>query len=368
MKYALAADLHFHNWSAFADSTPEGLSTRLLGLVKELKRMAHENAERGAKFCVLAGDVFHVRGSVSPTVLNTVRDTLAVLVEDYHQEFIILAGNHDLEGKNSERLGSAITALEMEGVKVVNEPTLHGSTLLVPWFESVEELKAAIITAGDKYLTSEDDPDAGSVDRPCISDTDLILHAPIDGVIEGLPDHGLSPAWLASLGFHRVFSGHYHNHKEFPGRVYSIGALAHHSWSDVGSKAGFLLVDDFDVAWRKSRLPEFLDLDKLTEIDPAELPFLVDQNFVRVRLEAEHGSKVESLRSELMGMGAKGVLIQSVPTPPKREGGVVASVAAGASLEHSIGQFINAMPSTAELRSEVVKEAMSVLAAVDLGV
>lgn len=365
MKYALSADLHFHNWSAFSETTPDGLNSRLAGLVSELRRMAEENLAREGHTCVLAGDVFHVRGSVSPTVLNTVRDTLRELATDYDQNFVILAGNHDLEGKNSERLGSAITALEMDFVEVVNEPMLYGSMLLIPWHDSVEELKAAIIRAGDKFLTSEDDPDAGFVEARYIGDTDLILHAPIDGVIEGLPDHGLSHKWLASLGFRRVFSGHYHNHKEFPGEVYSIGALAHHTWSDVGSKAGFLLVDDDSVQWRKSHLPEFLDLDKMTEVDPAELPFIVDRNFVRVRIESELVSKVDSLRSELLGMGARGVLIQAVPKPPVREGSVTASAKAGASLEVSMGEFINSMPAIDSIRADVVKEALSVLSVAD---
>jgi DNA repair exonuclease SbcCD nuclease subunit len=352
MKYAIAADLHFHAWSAFAETTPEGMNSRLAGLIAELHRMADEAAEFGAQTLVLAGDVFHVRGSVSPIVLNSLRDALQAIDERLpHMTVLILAGNHDLEGKNSNRLGSAVTALEMDSVRVYNHPAHRGSMLLIPWYESIEELKAV----SREYANSITDP----------SETDLILHAPIDGVIEGLPDHGLTPDWLAEQGFRRVLSGHYHNHKDFGNGVYSIGALAHHTWSDVGSKAGFLLVDDDSVQWRKSHLPEFLDLDNLTEVDPAMLPFVVEGNFVRARIESELVAKVDSLRSELLGMGAKGALIQPVPKAPTREGAVAATTKAGASLEVSMGEFINSMPAIELIRAEVVKEAMSVLSVAD---
>ena len=48
---------------------------------------------------------------------------------------------------------------------------------------------------------------------------------------------------LAKLGFRRVFAGHYHHHCSFEdGKVWSIGATTHQTASDIGTKAGFLLV------------------------------------------------------------------------------------------------------------------------------
>lgn len=368
MVYGLAADLHFHQWSAFASANADGRNSRLAGLLYELRRCAKQTCSAGGKYVVLAGDIFHVRGSVSPTVLNAVKDELDYCWKEYDSRFIVLAGNHDLEGKDATRLGSAVTALECGYVRVINEPTdisLEGgpAAVMVPWYESVEILKDALLAWANRY--SED----------LRGELDLILHAPIDGVIDGLPLHGLSPEWLAELGFKRVFAGHYHNHRRvyhdsdgsstYASDVWSIGALAHHTWSDIGTRAGFLLVSDDEVSWQKSRLPEFLDIDRMTDIDPIELPLMFEGNFVRVKVESSSVKEINAIRAELEGYGARGVLIQAVPQPPKREEGAAVSAAAGASLEVSVGDYVRSIPALEKRAPDVLKEALSVLSAAD---
>jgi DNA repair exonuclease SbcCD nuclease subunit len=362
------ADLHLHEWSSFSGTTPDGQNTRLVGLLDEITRCAKETHEAGGTVVIMAGDIFHVRGSVSPPVLNALRDRLNGCNQQFGTCFIILAGNHDLAGKDSTRLGSAVTALECGYVSTVSASEYFRATgtALVPWHESIDDLKAAI-----KALDTG--PTGFFPDN-----TDLILHAPIDGVIKGLPLHGLDPDYLASLGFKRVLSGHYHNHKQmhpgfnaeaeegggdFYGEVYSIGALAHHTWSDIGTKAGFLIVHPDRVEWRKSHLPEFIDLSQLVDLDPADIPFLVDQNYVRVKVEASKTRDVEQARQELLDMGAKAVIVQAQPKPPVREGTERATVASGASLEVSVTDFIKAMPGVAV--EEVTKAALAVLGSVD---
>lgn len=347
--FGLMADLHLHAWSSFATVTPEGQNSRLSGLLDEIKRCAKDTHSVGGLNVIMAGDVFHVRGAVSPSVLNSLKDCLAYCNNEYGTEFIVLAGNHDLEYKNATRLGSAVTALECEYVLVVNEATSATSDIfMLPWFDSVDELKKVLT----EWTTGND-----------VSEVDLILHAPIDGVIKGLPSHGLTPEWLAELGYRRVFSGHYHNHKKFPGDIYSIGALAHHTWSDVGSKAGFLIVYPDRISWQKSHLPEFIDLSQLLDLDPEDIPLMVDQNYVRVKVEASKTKEVEAARQELIDMGAKAVIVQAMPKPPAREGFEHATVASGGSLEVSVTEFIKGMPSVPT--EDVTKAAFAVLASVD---
>lgn len=371
--YGLLADLHLHPWSAFATTTSDGQNGRLVGLLNEIDRAAQEVSTAGGNKLILAGDVFHVRGSVAPSVLNAVRDRLKTLATLYGVEFHIMPGNHDLEGKESTRLSSAVTALEDRHVLVHNfagaPPGFGLKVVLVPWVESIDALKATCEEIANNTADS--------------SETDLILHAPIDGVIKGLPDHGLSPDYLAGLGFKRVFAGHYHNHKQVhagfaiggaadepskrQGEVYSIGALAHHTWSDVGSKAGFLIVYPDRVDWRKSHLPEFIDLSQLAGLEPDEVPLLVDGNYVRVRVEASKTKEVEKARQELLDMGARGVIVQAQPKAPTREGATSATVASGASLEVSVSDFIRAMHGGAigGVTAEVTKAALDVLSTVD---
>ena len=226
--YALMADLHLHQWSAFASTNPDGVNNRLRGLLDEIERAAAELASKGGNTVVMAGDVFHVRGSVNPVVLNSLIDCLAACNRKHGTQFVIIPGNHDLAGRDSERLGSAVTALECGYVRVTADSLelsvseLGGSAMLVPWHESVDALTAEIGTLIEEIKAVGADP----------STYDLILHAPIDGVIDGLPAHGLDPAWLGQTGFRRVFSGHYHNHKVFPAglaptEVISIGAVSY---------------------------------------------------------------------------------------------------------------------------------------------
>lgn len=353
--YALMADLHLHRWSAFNDSTEDGVGTRLQGLLGEIMRCAEELKERGGEFILIAGDVFHVRGSVAPTVLNATIETLEMCHRAFGTKFFILPGNHDLEGKNTTRLGSAVTALAKPWAEVLDSTQIVlGDVLMIPWFESTTDLKAEIDRQCSKV----------GIDR---SHMDLILHAPIDGVIEGLPLHGLNPEELACYGFKRVFAGHYHNHKVFPGCVYSIGALSHHTWSDIGTRAGYLIVDDDTVDYRASHLPRFLDLGEMAAVEnPDELPLMVDGNFVRVKVEAVKSADVEAARAELMSMGARAVLVQPLPkAPPRREGeGRASAIASGASLEVSVFGFIKSMKGIPEASLEAVsKAAMDVLAA-----
>ncbi len=347
--YGLGADFHLHPWSAFSTVNPEGVNSRLDELLNEIRRIADEVQKAGGNKIVIAGDIFHVRGSLAPLVLNPVKDCFRDLINDGF-EIELDAGNHDAELKDVSRLSSAITALEDVGCKVINHPTYASNgdgniTFTVPWYKTVAELKAVL--------------EATTFNR---EETDLIIHAPIDDVIPGLPDHGLDAAYLASLGFKRVFSGHYHHHKDFGNGVYSIGALAHHTWSDVKSKAGFMIVHDDKVEWFKSHLPEFIEVDSTVEED--ELPLIVDGNYVRAKLNTTKQKDIEETRAYLMSLGAKGVTIvaQKELSEVKRTG---STVTAGATLDVSVEDYIKGQSHAREkdlsiLCSEILNEARAV--------
>lgn len=357
--YGLLADLHLHPWSTFSATNAAGVNTRLAGLLAEIYRAAETVKAAGGDMLVFAGDVFHVRGSVSPTVLNATRDMLYKCHSDFGTRFLIIPGNHDLEGKESNRLGSAVTALEDLHVTVDNSAHYNPElgALMVPWFESTADLK--------RELEERKPATPGAFDA--------IIHAPIDGVIPGLPMHGLDPEYLAGLGYRRIFAGHYHNHKQMHpgvaepcrhGEVYSIGALAHHTWSDINTRAGFLLVRPDAVQLCSSNLPQFIDLTRLVDVEPDDLPLLVQDNFVRVRVEAGKVKDVEAARQELLKMGARGVLVQAEPKPPAETARAgVATVKSGTSLEVSVGEFVKTMTGLTDAAA-VATEAMAVLGAI----
>lgn len=325
--YGVISDTHHHNWSAFATVNFDGINSRLQTTLDETLRCAHEVATAGGDTIYHGGDLFHVRGSIAPSVLNPTIDMYRHIVQNMGIKIVINAGNHDLEGKNAHRVSSAITALEGVGCKVVNEPTIHhvgaGSDMaIVPWIPNIKALKEQL----EKF-----DP----IGRP---NMDLLLHAPVDGILPGIPDHGLDGAYLASLGFRRVFAGHYHHHKEVAPGVWSIGSLTPQTWSDVGAKSGFLIVSDSGVNWRASRAPSFVEIDGTT--DPAEIPLIVDGNYARVRIDSSKKSDEEAIRQFITDSGAAGVIVLPVKSVAAvaRAGGAV--LKPGATLEQSIGDFI----------------------------
>jgi DNA repair exonuclease SbcCD nuclease subunit len=283
--YLIVSDLHLHNWQAFSDIQQDGINSRLAGLMSELLRSAAELKKRGGARMYVAGDVFHVRGSIAPSVLNPVIETFKTIIST-GIEVRMIAGNHDLEGKNSTKLGSAITALEGIGVSVCHESDVFedDKVVMVPWYDKLDDLRKEI-EGMVKY----------GEDREMYYD--LIIHAPLNGVITGLPDHGLSTEEISKWGFKRVFAGHHHNHKDCGSGVYSIGALAHHTWSDVNSKAGFVIVDD-DVHWMKSHLSEFVDIH--AEMSESDAELAAEGNFVRVKVIDTKATTVESIRDWML--------------------------------------------------------------------
>lgn len=343
---AIIADLHCHAWDAFHVTEKDGVNSRLRIILNEIKRAGVAVLDAGGKYLIVAGDLFHVRGSIAPSVLNPTTDVFEELIK-LGLEVIIIPGNHDLEGKTSTRISSSVTSLEKVGCKVVDQPTYFNdcNALVVPWIEDITALKRTL----EKWSKS-------SVFTA--KDTDLVIHAPVDGVIKGLPTHGITPEYLASLGFKRVFSGHYHNHKDFGNNVYSIGAIAHHTWSDPGTKAGFLLVDDDSVKFNKSHAPEFIDID--ASMDELEIGLAADKNYVRAKITKSSSEDVAKLRDFLIKSGAKGVIINAVREPARIRS--TSTIKAGKSIETSLGEYITKNEDIDEaMKAEITKRAITIL-------
>lgn len=336
--YGIISDTHNHNWSAFATVNENGINSRLQFTLDETAAAAQRVLHAGGKYLYHGGDLFHVRGSIAPSVLNPTLDTYREIIS-WGIIPVINAGNHDLEGKEADRVSSAITAMEQLGCIVINKPTIHENMYIVPWIQNTADLKAQLEEAVKNI---------GSV-----ADMDLLIHAPIDGVISGLPDHGLTANYLTTLGFGRVFAGHYHHHAQMHpgvavpdaadktkftcyGEVYSIGAAAHQTWGDVGSKAGHLIVDA-DVRWHESAAPKFVEVDGTESQD--DLAAKAANNYVKARVGNLKQADVENMRAFLTSMGAAGVVIQveKAATTPSRTGSTYKS---GTTMEASIKSFI----------------------------
>lgn len=298
--YLLVSDIHAHGWSQFSTLLPDGINSRLKIINDELLRASRVLESAGGDQMIFAGDLFHTRGSIDPEVFNPTFDTFRN-VSSLDIEIDAVPGNHDLKGKETSELGNAMQKLgAIPGMVVHTGPQLithdFGYALLVPWVSKVDDLKRTLEGQVAAHAAA-------------IGATDLIIHAGIDGVIKGLPDHGLSSSYLASLGFRRVFAGHYHDHKVMEGgKVISIGATTHQTFSDIGAKAGFLLVYEDRVEYHASHAPSFIEINENTPEE--DIPLIVPGNYVRVRGLKMTDSDAQELRKDLERQGAAGISIE----------------------------------------------------------
>lgn len=336
--YLLWSDSHFHNWSAFANESEEGMNSRLKIQIEQAHRAYSKLRDAGGTQAIHAGDLFHVRGSLKPSVLNAVNEFFRETTDLGH-ETCILSGNHDLETNVSKSLTSAVSAVRREGVEPVNYVATFPETrtIMVPWHPTIDSLLETI----ESVIEAERDH----------SYYDLIIHAPVNEVLINIPNTGLNAEVLADLGFHRVFAGHYHNHKSFcDDKVYSIGALCHQTWGDVGSAAGFMLVWPNKVEFVSSSAPQFVRWQDGDDLE------VVHGNYVRADLEDPTPGRQNELRNMLLEAGAEGVTIRSViKTASVREKGTVTAMD---SLGESIYKYSTAHydEDVADICSDIFKE------------
>lgn len=354
MTYAVLSDLHCHSWSLFAKTGSDGVNGRLRIILNEAKRAAKELLKAGGKVMVIAGDVFHVRGSIDPEVLNPTQSVIAEIL-DMGITIYAIPGNHDLKSKDTTELGSAIQTLaQTSSTKgkfiVVNEPQLIHTDDdkyfgFVPWRASIDDLVR----------------DLGQIAHAsgALDETDVFIHAGIDGILPGVADHGLSDARLAKFGFRHVFAGHYHNHKVMQGGVISIGATTHQTWGDIDSKAGFLLVDDNGgVRFMDTHAPKFIDVSGR---DEDEIKLLCDGNYIRFRGAQMTSEDLQELKTFFETHGALGTSIQ-VPPAQTATRQASAPVKSGQSLGQSVASYVDKAELPQHIdREEVKRQAADVL-------
>ncbi|MGF1781127.1 metallophosphoesterase family protein [Vibrio fluvialis] len=323
LPFGVISDTHNHNWATFSHVIPEtGINNRLQYILDETWRAANKVKELGGNTIIHCGDVFHVRGNLAPSVLNPTVAVYERIVNELGMNVYILAGNHDLEGNDANRLGNAAVALEGAGCTVFSDVFVDSFTkrIYVPYVHSMKELRGILSDSveGDK------------------SEWALFLHAPMNGVITGIPDNGLSVVELQKLGFKAVFCGHYHNHRIFSGNICSVGSITHQTFSDVNTKSGFLTFDGETITHYPTSAPRFVDYD--ADWDEIEEVEYVTGNYVRAKLENATNEDVEEIRAYLKGKGAAYVQIIHVPkTETARDD--VSSLEAGSSMKVSISNW-----------------------------
>lgn len=205
----------------------------------------------------------------------------------------MLAGNHDLETNDSIFSANAAASLQSIGVKIVCGPAYSmkaGDTTVhfISWRSSHAELLSDMRTLRDK---------AGEGIH------DIVIHTGINKAIPTMPDVGIEAQDLKDLGYRLVLSGHYHNHKEIIPGVVSVGALTHQNWGDVGTLAGYMLVnEDGSFTQHETTAPKFVALEgDVTEDE-------IRGNYIRYRAVIEDDNEGVQIKEQLGTLGAAGVV------------------------------------------------------------
>ncbi len=327
--YALISDSHLHNWKAFSELDEHGINNRLNHILNEFERCAIALSEYDLDDPVIfhGGDFFHVRGNIAPSVINVVALRLRELHEQYKVRFVLMPGNHDMEFNDTKTVGYSMQSLACDYIIVVDHhfvDTEH-SVVVIPWCDSLDELRrkvSSVMKPGAKH------------------GYDLITHAPLNGVIKGIPDNGLEVDEVLEWGFKRVFVGHYHDHKSYhDGRVVSIGATTHQTFSDIGTLAGFVIVDDDSWYHVESEAPKFLGYD--SDRVYAQSQILVKGDYIRMRMGEATEEQIRDVKNTLINLGAAGVVVEAIPRRGDFKRAATA-VESGQSLMQSIHAFVEA--------------------------
>lgn len=328
---AVLSDIHFHDWSLFSHINPDGVNSRLQVIIDEALRAATVLKAAGGRTMIWSGDIFQTRGVINPEVLNPVRKLVWSILEMGISIFAI-PGNHDLKSRDTEELSSAIQNLaqkhpngaEFVIFNKVTAMTHDGCRMgFVPWRWKHEDLFV------DLEILAKD------ANR---SDMDVFIHVGIEGVIPGLSAGGMTDRILGKFGFRNIFAGDYHNHKVMEFGVCSVGATTHQSWGDVGSKAGFLLLDDNGrLTFNDTHAPKFVDVSGKNE---DEIQMECDGNYVRFRGPAMTQTDINALKEQFREWGALGTSIEVPKVVAATRAS--ASPSAGLSLNQSVESYIDA--------------------------
>lgn len=284
--YGIISDVHCNNWSAYSSYTSEGLNSRLVIILEAIEAAANKVLELGGKDLMITGDLFHTRGTLKPSVLNP---TMALFkkLTDKGIKVHAFDGNHDMEGKVVNEYNSSLYPLSfIDGFTVYYHPTVVDKQFLfLPWEDKPQEV-LDLVTKGSKLF----------------SNLTAFMHVGMSGVLPGNLGDTLHPADFDKLDLKYVFSGHFHNHVSFNSRIYSVGALTHQTWGDVGSKAGFVIVTDKGVDHYETKAPKFEDYLS---------GFEVKGDYIRIKDISLTEAEAKDFVQELLAEGALAVQDQS---------------------------------------------------------
>lgn len=240
-KIAILSDPHFHDYKRHSHLVG-GVNSRLLDVCQAVKDCFAIAEEAGCKTLLVAGDVFHVRGSVKTVVMDHALEVFSSALKKHGLTTYIIPGNHDMDDRLGER--HALSALGyVPGVNVLGFGTynVEGLSLgAIPYKPTTDEF----FRAYDEIM--RDKPEA------------LMIHQGIDEVRPAvtIPETGIS---VVSFNC-KVVAGHYHKPMCFE-NVLSVGSPLQHNFGDEGQDRGCWIFDGNKYTFHKVKSPKFITVN-----------------------------------------------------------------------------------------------------------
>lgn len=232
MKILATSDWHFHPYK-FGATFEGGMNSRLKDIEDAWGRAVSFGKDQGCQIMTISGDLFHVRGQLKPSVINTV-DRCIKMATAAGMVVVIIPGNHDMEDFKGG--ATAVDFLEsFNNVYVLRDQGIILRGVLITglqYHHSVDEF-----TREAKKLVGRFEHEAWQ--------KIALIHQGIDEFkIGAMPDTGLTTSVLQGIfgAETPIFCGHYHRpHKE--GNIYQVGAPIQHNFGDEGQERGVIVYD-----------------------------------------------------------------------------------------------------------------------------
>lgn len=314
MKLVAMGDIHAHSFKDYSKTLEVGwddntgryvkvdseqfngrviaMNSRLFNIVSALSDVREYCLDNDINTCLMAGDLFHSRGSVETVVFNSVYKVFERFKQD-NIEVIMIAGNHDQFDSSPVPENSLYTFNQIckvvsvpETIDLIDKDTGEIIKLCaLPYSKDKLMLKKYL----DKFVEDTKD-DTGS-------DRILMAHLGLSGSLIGSANYVISDEWnindLNERYFKYTVLGHYHKPQFVTEGCFYTGSLLQNNFNDEGDKHGFMVLDT-DFRWDVQQVdldyPEFITITK----DNVET-FSAEQlakNYIRVASNATDADEV----------------------------------------------------------------------------
>lgn len=314
MKLVAMGDIHAHSFKDYSKTLEVGwddntgryvkvdseqfngrviaMNSRLFNIVSALSDVREYCLDNAINTCLMAGDLFHSRGSVETVVFNSVYKVFERFKQD-NIEVIMIAGNHDQFDSSPVPENSLYTFNQI--CKVVSVP----ETIDLIDKDTGEIIKLCALPYSKdklmlkKYLDKFVEDTKGDTG----SDKILMAHLGLSGSLIGSANYVISDEWnindLNERYFKYTVLGHYHKPQFVTEGCFYTGSLLQNNFNDEGDKHGFMVLDT-DFRWDVQQValdyPEFITItkDNVENFSAEQLA----KNYIRVASNATDADEV----------------------------------------------------------------------------